>query len=119
MSRALEVLQLISHSEKEPSMLILFQPVLTALIGAVLSVFGLFHTVTQLPAPVVWQHVVSLSPQLLVLFVFLGCLVIAVTGLAMLWTGLQGVRQRVWQLRRLRWQSSPGYDEPHESQMRW
>ncbi len=87
-------------------MLVLFQPVLTALVGAALSVFGVYHTLLQLPSPVVWHHVLSVSPQLLMVLVFLGCIVIALTGLVMLWNGVHGARIRLHQIRRVRWPAS-------------
>ncbi len=68
-------------------MLTLFQPLLTALVGAALSIFGLFHTIQQLPAPVVWHHVVSASPQLMALLIL---------SLAALLVVLLIVRQRLW-----------------------
>ena len=88
-------------------MLTLFQPLLTALVGAALSIFGLFHTIQHLPSPIVWHHVVSASPQLMALVVFAVCVMIAVAGLVMIWSGLRGVRYRLWQLRRVRWQATP------------
>jgi hypothetical protein len=94
-------------------MLTLFQPLLTALVGAALAVFGALHTVLQLPAAIVWHHVLSASPQLLVVMVFLGCVMIFVIGLTMLWTGIQATRIRMRQLRHVRWPSTaqPGYSD--------
>lgn len=84
-------------------MLVLFQPLLTALIGAALAVFGVFHTVLQWPTALVWHHVVGASPQLLAVLVFLGCAVISLAGVALLISGVRGTRTRLAQLRRLRW----------------
>ncbi len=102
-------------------MLALFQPLLTALIGAALTVFGGVHGVLQWPAAATWSHVAAASPMLLTVLVFLGCLVIAICGVAMLWNGLAGTRTRLRQLRRVRW-PAPGNqnyrEDPYDDQ-RW
>ena len=105
-------------------MLILFQPLLTALVGAALAVFGGVHGVLQWPTSNTWSQVAAMSPMLFTVLVFLGCLVIAACGVAMLWTGIVGTRTRFRQLRRIRW-PAPGSsgnqnyrDDPYEDQ-RW
>ncbi|NJO85073.1 MAG: hypothetical protein HC828_21550 [Blastochloris sp.] len=104
-------------------MLILFQPLLTALVGAALTLFGGIHGVLQWPTAAAWQYVVAASPTLLSVLVFLGCVLIALAGVAMLWAGITGTRTRIRQIRRVRWlspgnQSYPGGDGPYDDQ-RW
>ena len=102
-------------------MLALFQPLLTAMIGAALTIFGGVHGALQWPTSSTWSQVAAMSPMLLAVVVFLGCVVIALCGVAMLWNGITGTRNRIRQVRRVRW-PAPGNqnyrDDPYDDQ-RW
>ena len=61
-------------------MLILFQPLLTALVGITLAVFGGVHGVLQWPTSSTWSQVAAMSPMLFTVLVFLGCLAACVSA---------------------------------------
>jgi lysylphosphatidylglycerol synthetase-like protein (DUF2156 family) len=84
-------------------MFVLLQPLFTLIVGAALAVFGCFHTYQLLPNPLVWRHVIDVSPHLLAVLVFGSCMLITLAGLALFWHGARGTRTRLTQLRRLRW----------------
>ena len=91
-------------------MLQFMQPLFAAVIGSVLCVFGLIHSVTLVPPAAVWQSVAMVTPDLMTVTVFIGCLLVAAAGIAMLVGGLGAVRRRFGQLRRVRWDTEPNYD---------
>jgi len=99
-------------------MLEFLQPMLTVLIGAALSIFGLIHSLRLAPAPSTWHGVAAAAPQLVAVMVFIGCLAIAVAGIALLVTALRSVRRRFGLLRRVRWEaetrSASRYDDADE-----
>ncbi|MBI1338470.1 MAG: hypothetical protein GC164_16125 [Phycisphaera sp.] len=91
-------------------MLQLMQPLLAALIGAAMSLFGLLHTVQLFPTPVIWHQFVVSMPPLMAVLLFAACVALALGGMAMLITGLRDTRRRLTQLRRVPWEKIPGGD---------
>ncbi|MBI1335873.1 MAG: hypothetical protein GC164_02805 [Phycisphaera sp.] len=62
-------------------MLQLMQPLLAALIGAAMSLFGLLHTVQLFPTPVIWHQFVVSMPPLMAVLLFTACVALALGGM--------------------------------------
>ncbi len=88
-------------------MLEFIHPVFAALIGVAVSAFGLLHSARLFPSASVWRQVGMAVPELTLIAVFLACVALAVAGIAMVVTGIRATRQRLEQIRRVRWQTEP------------
>ena len=92
----------------------LLQSAFAALVGAVMSVFGLYHTLRQWPQPTIWQHVATAMPQIITVMIFLLCVVCVVVGILMLVRGIQRARFRFAQLQHVRFQHRGRYMDPDD-----
>ena len=83
------------------------QPVLAAIIGAAMSVFGLLHSTRLFPSATVWHKVAAATPQLGIVLLFAACALLSAAGVVMFVSGVRETRRRVDQIRRASWQTDP------------
>lgn len=82
-------------------MIAFLQPLLAALIGLGMLLYGILHTVTGFPPAEVFTAFWNALPQVISLLVFLLGVLAVVAGLVLLVMGVRGVHRRLLELRHM------------------
>lgn len=86
-------------------------PIVNLLVGLALSVYGLIHAATHVPAGAQMQIFYSAIPSLGAVMVFLLGVLAVAGGMSLLASGVQGLKKRKRQLSRIYRTSPEPYDD--------
>jgi fumarate reductase subunit D len=86
-------------------------PIVNLLVGLALSVYGLIHAATHVPAGTQMQIFYSAIPSLGAVLVFLLGVLAVAGGMSLLASGVQGLKKRKRQINRIYRTSPEPYDD--------
>jgi len=89
-------------------------PILNLLVGLALSVYGLIHSATHVPAASQLNVFWSAMPSLFAVLIFVLGVFAVIGGLTLLTNGIQGLKKRKRQLSRIYAPSPEPFEEDEE-----